>query len=825
MKFTLAWLKRHLDTEADAATIAATLSNTGLEVEVVIDRGAALEKFVIAHVVEAKPHPDADRLRACIVDPGNGQRISVVCGAPNARTGMKGVFAPPDTFIPGTGITLKVGKIRGVESAGMLLSAREMGLGEDHSGIVDLPEDAPVGVPYARWAGLDDPVIHIKVTPNRGDALSVRGIARDLAAAGLGTMRPWAPEAVAAKFASPVKWEIAAPEHCPYVLGRALRGLSNGPSPAWLADRLTAIGLRPINALVDVTNWFTFDLGRPLHVFDLAKVRGQTLTMALGDGTQFTALNGKTYAPGPADCVITDAHGPESLGGIMGGERSGCDEATSSAFIECAVFDPVRVALTGRRHNVTSDARYRFERGIDVALMRPAVEAATAMMLELCGGEASEIVAAGQEPAWRRHATLRFERLSGLGGLAVPPDEAVEILERLGFTVETRNTSAVTVAVPSWRNDIAGQGGAGHGALEQDAALAPEVAAKAAEGCALAEPEADLVEEVLRIKGLDTIPPVSMPPLSAVPVATLSPAQTRSALARRVLAARGFSEAVTFGFMESKAALLFGPDDPALLVANPIASDLDRMRPTPAATLLLAAARNFSRGANECALFEIGPGYADTTPGGQRAMAVAVRAGAAPRSWAGGRAPDLFDAKADALAVLVALGVNPEGLNATADAPAWFHPGQSGVLRAGNTIMASFGAVHPRVLGALDIAFPVVVAEVLLDAIPEPKRRKRAAPDLPAFQPVRRDFAFVVAADLPAEKLLRAAKGADRTLVAGVALFDVYAGDKMEAGKKSLGVEITFQPREKTLTEAEIEAASARVVAAVVKGTGATLRG
>jgi phenylalanyl-tRNA synthetase beta chain len=820
MKCTLSWLKEHLDTTADAATIAATLSNTGLEVEEVIDRGAALEKFVIAHVIEAKPHPNADRLRACIVDPGDGRRISVVCGAPNARTGMKGVFAPPDTFIPGTGITLKVGQIRGVESAGMLLSAREMGLGDDHTGIVDLPEDAPVGASYAEWAGLSDPVIHIKVTPNRGDALAVRGIARDLAAAGLGTLKPWQPEPVPPAFASPLKWAIAAPDHCFYALGRSLRGVKNGPSPQWLQDRLTAIGLRPINALVDVTNWFTFDLGRPLHVFDMAKVHGDTLTMTLGNGTPFTALNGKTYTPGPEDCVITDALGPESLGGIMGGERSGCDGTTTAVFLECAYFDPVRIALTGRRHGIASDARYRFERGIDPAVMRPVMEAATRMMLDLCGGEASEIVQAGAVPAWRRSATLRFERLAGLGGLAVLPDEAVSILERLGFTVESRAENAVTVAVPSWRNDIAGRG-----ALDQDPGLAPDIAAKAAEGCAQAEPEADLVEEVLRIKGLDTIPPVSMPPISAVPLATLSPAQARTALARRVLAARGLSEAVTFGFMESKSALLFGPDDPALMVANPIAADLDRMRPTPAATLLLAAARNFSRGATQCLLFEVGPGYADTTEARQRPMAVAVRAGAPERSWAGGRAPELFDAKADALAVLVALGVNPEGLSATPDAPHWFHPGQSGVLRAGNTVMASFGAVHPRVLAALDITGPAVVAEVYLAAIPEPKRRKRAAPDLPAFQPVRRDFAFIVDASVPAEKLLRAARSADRTLIAGVALFDVYAGDRMEAGKRSLGVEVTFQPREKTLTDAEIEAASAKVVAAVVKATGAMLRG
>ncbi|MCC7282859.1 MAG: phenylalanine--tRNA ligase subunit beta [Acetobacteraceae bacterium] len=819
MKFTLSWLGTHLDTDADAAAIAARLSAIGLEVEEVVDRGAALAPFRIARVIEAVQHPNADRLRACIVDPGDGARVSVVCGAPNARTGMKGVFAAPGSFIPGTGVTLKAGEIRGVLSAGMLLSAREMGLGEDHDGIVELPEDAPVGEAYARWAGLDDPVIHIKVTPNRGDALSVRGIARDLAAAGIGTLKPWSAAPVPAAFASPITWAIASPGYCPYVLGRSLRGLANGPSPQWLRERLSAIGLRPINRLVDVTNFFTFDLGRPLHVFDASKVHGSVLTMAPGDGRPFLALNGKEVAAGHDDCVIADAAGPESLAGIIGGERSGCDEATTDAFIECAYFDPVRVALSGRRHGIQTDARYRFERGIDAALMPQALEAATRMMLEICGGEASEVVAAGHPPAWQRTAGMRFTRLAGLGGLAVPADEVSGILDRLGFIATARDAERITVAVPSWRNDIAAPT-----ALEQAGTLAPELAARAAAGRDAIEPEADLVEEVLRIRGLDSVPPVSMPAVAPVPAATLSPQQQRTALARRTLAARGLAEAVTFSFIEKRVAALFGSAPAGLAVENPIAADLDQLRPTPVANLLLAAARNAARGAGAALLCEIGPGFNAADEAGQRLIAAALRCGQGVRAWAGSREPDPFDAKADALAVLVAIGVNPDGLMATAEAPAWYHPGRSGVLKAGRTVLASFGALHPRVLAALDLAWPAVAMEVFLDAVPEPKRRKRGAPDLPAFQPVRRDFAFLVEASVPADAVLRAARGAERTLVAGAVLFDAYAGDKVAPGTKSLGVEVTFQPRERTLTDAEIEAASAKVVAAVAKATGATLR-
>lgn len=822
MKFTLSWLREHLETSATLDQITTALSSIGLEVEGVEDRAAALASFRIAQVVEAVQHPNADRLRALKVDPGDGKLLSVVCGAPNARAGMKGVLALSGAFIPGTGITLKKGEIRGVASEAMMLSAREMGLGDDHSGIVDLPEDAPLGQSYVQYAGLDDPIIEIAVTPNRGDALSVRGVARDLAAAGLGTLKPWGAEPVKAAYPAPLAWEIADPRACRWVLGRAVRGVKNGPSPQWLQDRLTAIGLRPISALVDVTNWFTFDLGRPLHVFDTAKVKGKTLTMRMArEGEELAALNGKTYALTAEDGVIADAAGAEALGGVVGGAPSGCDETTTECFIECALFDPVRIALSGRRHAVHTDARARFERGIDPALMPGAVEAATRMIIELCGGEASTIGEAGAEPAWRRSASMRFERLAGLGGAAVAPDDAVGILERLGFAVEARDAAQVTVAVPSWRNDIAGSG-----ALTQAPELPPERAAKAAEGCASIEPEADLVEEVLRIRGLDTIAPVSLPVASPVPPAALTARQARAALARRVLAARGMQDCVTYGFLDRATASLFGETPEALRVANPIAADLDQMRPTPVVSLLIAASRNAARGYPAVALSELGGAYRGTGLDGQLQVAAGVRTGETPRHWATpARAVDAFDAKGDALAVLVALGVPMAALSVTADAPGFYHPGRSGVVRQGpKTVLATFGEVHPRVAAKLDLAGPAVAFEVFLDAVPEPKRRKKSAPELSAFQPLRRDFAFLVDAGVTAEAVLRAARGAERALIADVSLFDRYAGEKLPEGKVSLAIEVTLQPREATLTDAEIEAVAAKIVAAVAKATGATLR-
>ena len=820
MKFTLSWLKSHLQTDASLDQITDTLTRIGLELEGVENRGATLASFRVAHVIEAVQHPNADRLRACKVDAGDGI-VSVVCGAPNAHTGMKAVFAAPGAYIPGTGITLKVGEIRGVQSAGMLLSAREMGLGDDHAGIIELPADAPVGMAYPEYAGLDDPVIEIGVTPNRGDCFSVRGVARDLAAAGLGTLKPFAPAVIPPVFDGGPRWRIAFPEACPWIIGRTIRGVRNSPSPKWLQDRLTFIGLRPINALVDITNFFTFDLGRPLHVFDVAKLTGDTLTLRRGAGETMRALNGKDYVVDLEDCAICDAAGVQSIAGVIGGEATGCDETTTAVFVECALFDPVRIALTGRRHQIVSDARQRFERGLDPALMPDAIQAATALILELCGGEPGAVTAAGAEPAWRRDATLRFARIASFGGSDIAPDEAVASLERLGFTVRQRDTDQVTVAVPSWRNDIAAPI-----TLDQSPTLDPGRAAKAAEGCLAIEAENDLIEEVLRLRGLDAVPAVSLPRESPVPQATLTARQQRSAVARRSLAAAGLMECVTFSFMARAEAERFGDAPDLLRLTNPIAADLDQLRPTPLATLALAAKRNAARGFADVALFEIGPAFATDAPDGQKLVASGLRSGLTPRNWLVPQRPiDVMDAKADLWALLTAVSVPLEALQVTSDAPGFLHPGRSGMVRQGpKTVMGYFGEIHPRLLAALDLPGPMMAFELNLDAVADPKRRRRAPPDLPAFQPVRRDFAFIVDTTVLADSVLRAAKGAERALITGVMLFDLYQGDRIADGKKSLGVEVTFQPRDRTLTDVEIEVACQKVVAAVAKATGATLR-
>jgi phenylalanyl-tRNA synthetase beta chain len=820
MKFTLSWLRTHLETDAPLGAITEALTRIGLELEGVEDRGATLAPFRIAHVVEAVQHPNADRLRACKVDTGEGI-VSVVCGAPNARAGMKAVFAPPGSYIPGTDMTLKVGEIRGVQSAGMLLSAREMGLGDDHSGIVEVAEDAPVGQPYATWAGLDDPVIEISVTPNRGDCFSVRGVARDLAAAGIGTLKPFRPAPVVPEFDGGPRWRIDFHEACPWILGRTIRRVRNSPSPRWLQERLVSIGLRPINALVDVTNFFTFDLGRPLHVFDVGKLTGDTLVLRRGNGERLRALNGKDYTVSFEDCVICDDAGVQSMAGVIGGEATGCDESTTEVFVECALFDPVRVALTGRRHQIVSDARQRFERGLDPALMPDAIEAATALILDLCGGAPGPVTAAGAEPDWRRTATLRFERLAGLGGADVPPDEAVGSLQRLGFDVVERNETAVTVNVPSWRNDVASPL-----ALDQSPELDPAIAAAAAEGCAVIEPECDLIEEVLRLRGLDSIPAVSLPRVAPVPAATLTPRQTRAALVRRTLAAQGLAECVTFSFMAAEDAAKFGDTPQALRLSNPIAADLDQLRPTAIATLALAAKRNAARGYPDVALFEVGPEFAVEAPDGQRLVAAGLRTGHTPRSWSAPSRPvDVMDAKADLWAAMMAAGVPMDALQITTDAPSFYHPGRSGMVRQGPRVaLGSFGEVHPRVLAALDLPGPMVAFSFDLDSVQESKRRRKAAPDLPSFQPLRRDFAFLVDSGVQADAIVRAARGAERKLITGVTLFDVYEGEKLPHGKKSVAIEVTLQPRERSLTDAEIEAVGQKVIAAVAKATGATLR-
>jgi phenylalanyl-tRNA synthetase beta chain len=818
MKFSLSWLKAWLETAATLEQIVERLSAIGLEVEHVVNPGDVLAPFVIAQVIEAAPHPNADRLRACRVSIGENE-LSVVCGAPNARSGMKAVFAPPGAFIPGTGMTLKVGEIRGVKSEGMLVSRRELNLGEDHDGIIELPADAPVGEPYAAWAGFDDPVIDISVTPNRGDALSVRGVARDLAAAGLGRLKAFNPPAVTGSGQSRIAWHIDYLDACPWVLGRTISGLSNGESPDWLKARLVSIGLRPINTLVDITNFFTIDLGRPLHVFDLDKISGNTLTLCHGDGEQFVGLHGKPVKVAPEDCVISDASGPQSLAGIVGGEATGCDFGTTSVFIECALFDRVYIAQAGQRHAIHSDARQRFERGIDPALLPAGLDAASAMILQLCGGDASSVTQAGAEPHWRRKAPLRFGRLKSFGGADIAPDEAVASLERLGFSIYRRDGEHVVMDVPSWRNDIAQVP-----SLDQSLSLDAMFASEAASGAAAIEPEADLIEEVLRIRGLDAIVPASLPVTKAVPAPIFTPKQARTALARRVLAGQGLMECVTFSFLDHSTAELFGGAEGSLRLANPIAADLDQMRPTAIATLATAAARNKARGYADLGFFEIGPAYPATDR--QMLTAAGLRTGETPLSaLVPTRRFDALDAKADALAVLAALGVPLDAVSVTAAAPAFFHPGQSGLLRQGPDItLGHFGTLHPAICGKLDLPIGSVAFELFLDAIAEPKRRKKSAPALPSFQPLRRDFAFLVPEATQAEIVLRAAKGADRKLVAAVTLFDRYGGQNLPPGQISLAIAVTLQPIEKSLTEAEIDAASAKIVAAVQKATGGVLR-
>ncbi len=819
MKFTRSWLGDHLDSAASLDELLAALNRIGLEVEAVTDPGAALAAFRTARILAAEPHPNADRLRVCRVDVGEAgaEPVQVVCGAPNARAGLAAIFAPPGAVIPSSGAVLKVGEIRGVASRGMLCSLRELALGEEHDGIAELPDETVPGQPYARFAGLDDPVIDIAVTPNRGDALAVRGIARDLAAAGCGRLKPWLAETVTGTFASSIAWRDDFAEACPYVLGRMLRGVRNRPSPTWLRERLLAVGLRPISALVDVTNFFTFDLGRPLHVFDADKVAGDELVLCRGAGEGFRGLDGRDYIAHHEDCVIADRAGVQSFAGLMGGEATGVSEATVSVFIECALFDPVRVAFSGRRHGITSDARQRFERGVDPALPAAALEAAPPQVHALCRGQASDVVAAGEPPAWQREARLRFAQVAALGGLDVPADEAVASLEALGFAVRDRSDHGATFEVPSFRSDIA------VGAVLDPAPGLDPGRGLLADDVAPIEAECDLIEEVLRLRGLDSVPPVPLPSLGVVPLPALTPRQARTAAARRTLAARGMAECIGFSFVSHEEAERFGAIPDSLRLLNPIAADLDQLRPTPMASLVLAAKRNAARGADALALFEVGPGFDEH---GQRLIAAGLRIGHAPRRPGVAAEPaTLWDVKADALALLDSLGLPMEALSVGADVPGHYHPGRAGTLRQGpRTVLARFGDLHPALLREIGLGVPAAGFELFLDEVADPKRRRRAAPQLPPFQPLLRDFAFLVGREVTADAVLRAARGAERALIADVSLFDVYEGDKVPAGQKSLAIEVVLQPRERSLTDAEIEAACARLVAAVSKATGAVLR-
>jgi phenylalanyl-tRNA synthetase beta chain len=802
MKFTLSWLRDHLVTKADIQAITDKLTSIGLEVESVEDAGARLKDFTVAEIISAEKHPNADRLRLCMVNSGDKEPLQIVCGAPNARAGIKVVLARPGTVIPASGEALKVGSIRGVESRGMMCSARELLLGEDHDGIIELAADSKVGAPAAAALGLvyrevADPVIDVSITPNRGDAASVFGVARDLAAAELGMLRTKKIEPVAGKFTSPKRIALDfTPENknaCPLFAGRLIRNVKNGPSPKWVQDRLKAVGMKSISALVDATNLIAQDRGRPLHVFDADKLSGNLRARMAREGEQVLALDGKSYTLDSETVVIADDKIAQGIAGVMGGMESGCSLETTNVFIESAWFDPTRVARAGRKLGIISDARYRFERGVDPQFVLPGLELCTHLILEWCGGEPSEVVIAGELPPPHRHIDFDPSLVETLGGMAVGTDEIIRILSRLGFTV-IEHGDILHVTPPSYRRDIDGP--------------------------------ADLVEEIVRIHGLSGVASAPLERDRAVAKPVLTSAQRRSRTVRRTLAARGFNECVGFSFIARDQARLFGGGDEARELSNPIASDLDALRPSPLPSLLAAASRNVARGFPDLNLFEIGPAFQSGMPEAQTTNAAGIITGAGVRDWTkSGHAANLFDAKAAMLAALEATMGGPMTAPVTAGAPAWFHPGRSGTIALGPKQLAWFGELHPRILAAFDLKIPVAGFEINLDAIPEPKARKGGAAFVPSpFQAIERDFAFVVDAKVPAGEIVKAAKMADRALIESVSVFDVYEGKTLGEGKKSIAIAVRVQPKDKTLTEAEIEALAGRIVAAVTKATGASLR-
>jgi phenylalanyl-tRNA synthetase beta chain len=791
MKLTLSWLKEHLETDADLTKIVETLTKIGLEVEGVENAAEKLAPFVIAEVLSAAPHPQADKLQVLSVDAGTGEPIQVVCGAPNARPGLKGVFGAPGAYVPGSDLTLKVAAIRGVESRGMMCSVRELELGDEHDGIIALPEDAPVGANYAAWAELDDPVIDVSVTPNRQDAMGVHGIARDLAAAGLGTLKPVAAPAIAGDFPCPIEIRTDDSGGCPAFYGRVIRGVANGASPAWLQRRLNAVGQRPISVLVDITNYIMLSYGRPLHVYDLATLEGALIARRAQEGEEVLALNGKTYRLDGSMTVIADDRRVHDIGGIMGGEHSGVTATTTDIVIECAYFTPEHIALTGQKLGLTSDARSRFERGVDPAFLEDGIQLATAMAMELAGGAPSRIVRAGTPPMPDKSVAYDPAQCGRLAGRDVAADCQQDILQRLGFTI-TRDDPHWRVAVPSWRRDIDGP--------------------------------ADLVEEVIRIEGLDLVPATPLPRAPGVARPTATPAQRAEQQARRTAAARGLNEAVTWSFIAEDEAARFG--GAAWTLANPISAEMKAMRPSLLPGLIAAARRNRARGAESVRLFEIGRRYLEE--GERPTLGLLLVGPAKPRHWqgTGHNGVDAYDAKAEAIAILAASGA-PVDNQVLDGASNFYHPGQSARLCLGpKTVLAEFGALHPALLAALDLDGPAVAAEIFLDAIPQKRgaaghRRSPYAP--PALQAVTRDFAFLVPADLPADQLLRAVRGADKERIAGARLFDFFTGAGVGEGRKSLAIEVSLQPDAKSFTEEELKAIAERIVAAAAK-LGAVLR-
>jgi phenylalanyl-tRNA synthetase beta chain len=794
MKFSLSWLKEHLETDASLAKIVETLTSVGLEVESVEDPAERLAPFVVAEVLTAERHPQADKLQVLTVDNGSGAPVQVVCGAPNARAGLKGVFGAPGAYVPGSGITLKVAAIRGVESRGMMCSVRELELGDEHDGIIELPQDAPVGEAYARWAGLDDPLIDIAVTPNRPDCLGVAGIARDLAAAEIGTAKPASPQdRVAGAFPCPVAIEVEEDSGCRVFAGRVIRRLSNRPSPQWLQQRLKSVGLRPISALVDITNFFSIDRARPLHVYDVARLTGTLRARLARSGENFVALNGKSYEATGEDVVIADDARMLGFGGVMGGEYSGVSDTTTEILLESAWFEPEAVGATGRRHAILSDARARFERGVDPESVLPGLEAATRMILDLCGGEASEVSIAGQVPERETLVRFRPARVAALAGIAVPPEEQRAILTRLGFTgMGAADSPEWTVRAPSWRPDIDG--------------------------------EADIVEEVIRIAGLAAVPSTPLPRKAGVAAPTATAQQLVERKARRTAAARGLNEAITWSFIAPAEAEAFGGSE--WVLANPISEEMKVMRPSLLPGLLAAARRNMARGAESVRLFELGRRYLGD--GEHPTLGLVLAGDRAARNWRTGKAAgfDPLDAKAEALAILAAAGAPTDNLQVLAGASGCYHPGRSARLCLGpKKMLAEFGELHPRVARAFDLAGPLVAAEIFLDAIPQ---KRGSGPMRDAYAPsplqaVKRDFAFILPADTPAEALLRAVRGADKVAIAEVALFDLFTGAGISESEKSLAVEVTLQPADRSFTEEELKAISDRIVASAAKA-GARLR-
>ena len=800
MKFTLDWLKEHLDTTASAEEVGKALTMIGLEVEEIVNPAEKLKPFVVAHVVEAKPHPNSDHLNLCKVDAGTGSLIDVVCGAPNARTGLKSVFAFPGTYIPGKDFTLKAGVvIRGEKSDGMLCSAAELELSNDHDGIIELPADAPVGVPYVEYAKLGTTVIDISITPNRGDATGVYGVARDLAAFGLGTLKQTDMSPVPSKGPSPIpalphNFEPGQPKAIRKFAGRVFKGIRNGPSPDWLQQRLRAVGLRPINAVVDITNLVSLGWGRPLHAYDADKIVGQPVLRNAKPGEEFDALDNRIYRLDETMTVIADDVGPLCIGGVMGGIRSGTTDATVNVLMECASWDPDLIAQTGRKTGIVSDARYRLERNVDPALTEPGLELATKLMLELVGGEAMEPVISGEDVFPNTVVQFPLGEVQRLTGLTTAADEIEAILGRLGFRLSGTGPTR-QVAVPSWRPDVT--------------------------------MKADLAEEVMRMVGVDNVPTDPLPRLAHVAPRMLTTLQNRRRIARRTLAARGLDEAVTWSFIPAAEAERYGGGAPELKLANPIASELTDMRPSLLPGLLAAAQRNTNRGFADLKLFEVGQVFHSVLPEGQRTYASGIRLGST-RHWQGAGKVSVFDAKADIAALLDAMGHDIDKLQLVSEPAPWSHPGRGGRIQLGpKLVIGWFGEVHPNELAAYDLTGPVAAFELDLDAIPEPRRkatRAKPALKLSDLQPVARDFAFVVDRDVPAEKMLRAAKNADKALITGVDVFDVFEGKGVGEGKKSVGLAVTLQPSDKTLTDEEIEAVASAVVAAVAKATGATLR-